>query len=338
VTEKAYGEALAALIVDGLQARHAAGLGGLTVASCDNLAGNGAVLRRLCLHAAAGSPALQNWIGASCRFPHSMVDRIVPATSPDHVRAAAQDLGVQDDTSLGVEAFWEWVIEGPALDPSDAQALASVGVTIASDVAPYEDAKLRMLNASHSAMAFMGAVLGLPCIRNCIAEPPIHAFVHGLMTGEVGPQMRRANWQAYRDALIDRFGNPALDHSVHQIASDSSKKIPQRWPASVLGCMEQGLRFDHLAFASAAWMRYTLGEGEEGQSYALNDPLADSLRSLARQHAGDAAATVEALGTLASIWGDVLPQHAAWKSRVAHWLERIRANGLRQALAEVNAP
>lgn len=98
------------------------------------------------------------------------------------------------------------------------------------------------------------------------------------MTQEVGPQLDRPDWPAYRDALLARFTNPALQHSVHQIATDSSQKIPQRWPPSVLGALRAGLPVDCLAFAAAAWMRYLRGSDEQGQAYAMNDPMVGECR------------------------------------------------------------
>lgn len=339
VTEKAYGVELAALLVRGLSARKAAGLGGLTIASCDNLSHNGDQLKTLCVNAASRvDPSLGEWISSTCRFPNSMVDRIVPAATPERRKMAADMLGVEDQAALGTEAFWEWVIEDNFVDPGDAQALASAGVTVVMDVVPFEEAKLRMLNASHSAMACMGAVAGLAVISDCISEPQIHRFIHDLMTLEVGPQQSRSDWPQYRDALLARFANPALQHSLHQIATDSSQKIPQRWPPSVAGAMQAGLPFERLAFAAASWMRYLRGVNEAGQTYAVNDPMAAQLQALASTHANDASATVQAIGTLKEIWGDDLPVNLPWLARVEHWLRLISGRGVLQALAQLNNP
>jgi fructuronate reductase len=337
VTEKAYGPALADLLVQGLAARHAAALGGLTIACCDNLSHNGDQLRTLCVDAARQtSQALADWVGSSCSFPNSMVDRIVPAASAERLAAASQVLGVADQAALGTEAFWEWVIERRFVDNSDGDALAGVGVTVVDDVAPFEDAKLRLLNGSHSAMACMGAVAGLPVISDCIAQPAIHEFIHGLMTWDVGPQLSRPGVAQYRDALLARFANPQLQHSVHQIASDSSQKIPQRWPPSVLGAISSGQSVERLAFAAAAWMRYVRGSDEAGNSYAMNDPMAAQLQSLALAHVDDTQATVQALGRLPDIWGPALPRNPQWLARVTHWLTQISQLGMLSAVAQLN--
>jgi fructuronate reductase len=225
------------------------------------------------------------------------------------------------------------VLERRFADPSDEQALTSAGVTVVDDVRPFEDAKLRLLNGSHSAMAYIGAVAGLPVIAQCIARPVLHRLVHGLMTQEIGPHLSRRDWPTYRDALLARFANPELKHSVHQIATDGSKKILPRWTPPALDLLQHCQPFDRLAFAAAAWMRYCLAEDEQGQPYAINDPLSDQLQTLARTHAGNAAATVQALGTLTSVWGEVLPRSAPWLAEVTTQLENIRSHGMLKAAA-----
>ena len=338
VTEKGYGPDLAALLVAGLAARRAAGLGGLTIASCDNLQHNGRKLQALCLGAAqSGSASLADWIASACAFPNSMVDRIVPAATAQRLAAAAEALGVADQAALGTEAFWEWVIERRFVDAADGDALAAMGVTVVDDVSPFEEAKLRMLNGSHTAMACIGAVAGWPVISDCVAQPALRQYIHGLMTLEVGPQLERADWVRYRDALLARFANPELRHSVHQIATDSSQKIPQRWPASASACLHGGRPVDRLAFAAAAWMRYLRGQDDLGAPYALNDPAGQELQALALAHADDAQASVQALGTLAAVWGAELSHEPVWLERVGHWLDRINRLGMLAALQDLNA-
>jgi len=338
VTEKGYGPELGQRIVRGLAARQAAGLPGLTIASCDNLAGNGRQLQALCGAAARQqSAALAHWVAGKCAFPNSMVDRIVPAATPQRLAAAREALGLADEAALGTEAFWEWVIERRFADAADASVLESAGVTVVDEVAPFEDAKLRLLNGSHTAMACLGAVAGWPVIGECITQPALRHFIHGLMTQEVGPQLARPDWPAYRDALLARFANPALQHSVHQIATDSSQKIPQRWPPSVLGAQAAGLPVQRLAFAAAGWMRYLRGSDESGQAYLMNDPMAGELQALALAHAGDAAASVQALGRLPAIWGEALPRDQRWLALVTRHLDAIHRLGVLGALARLES-
>ena len=338
VTEKGYTPDLAGLLLDGLVLRQSARLPGLTIASCDNLSNNGTRLRALCLQTAESrqDAALALWVADNCAFPNSMVDRIVPAATPARLQAARDVLGVEDAGALGTEAFWEWVIERRFVDPADADALASVGVTVVDNVHNFEEAKLGMLNGSHSAIAYCGAVAGLPVVADCIREPVIHRFVHTLMTSEVAPHLSRPDWANYRDALLERFANPELRHSVHQIANDGSQKIPQRWVPSIVAQRQAGASVEHLAFCAATWLRFLAGADERGTAYTVNDPMAPALQALARQHAGSASATVQALLTLPGIWGDTLVVDGQWQARVGHWMERIRSHGVMAAMRQLS--
>lgn len=327
VTEKGYTPALAQLILEGLRWRQSQGLEGLTVASCDNLQSNGHRLKAL-LMAQSNNDALRYWIDTHCAFPCSMVDRIVPATHEAIQRAAIEQLGVQDPTALGVEAFWEWVIEDRFVDPADGPLLAAQGVRVTAEVHAYEEAKLRMLNGSHTAMALMGAITGRAHIADCIGHAPIRRFIERLMDREVAPHLARKDWPAYRDALIERFGNPHLRHGVHQIATDSSLKIPQRWPASILAQLRRGGGVDHHALAAAAWLRYGLGVDESGISYEIRDPDADRLRALAADQATAPQTSVRALLSPSSWWGDELAGDAAWIERVGYWHRSILIRGM----------
>jgi fructuronate reductase len=252
-----------------------------------------------------------------------MVDRIVPAATDAVAAAAKEALGMQDECALSTETFWEWVIEDNFVDPSDAALLSKCGVRVTSQVHSYEEAKLRMLNGSHSAMALMGAVTGRAHIADCIGAHHIREFVYRLMTSEVAPHLSRTDWAEYRDALIQRFGNPFLKHSVHQIATDSSQKIPQRWPPSVLGQIAKGKSFEHHALAAAVFLRYTLGVDEKGQAYALNDPQAESLKAIGAAQVATPAACVQALLSREDLWGSELPQSNEWHERVTYWHHQV---------------
>jgi fructuronate reductase len=337
VTEKAYTPALAELLLDGLLLRRKADLPGLTIASCDNLSHNGTRLRALCLETAAarGDASLAHWLGDHCRFPNSMVDRIVPAATPARLAAATQALGLHDNCALGTEAFWEWVIERPAIDAADAALLASAGVKVVDDVAVFEHAKLGLLNGSHSAIAYCGAVAGLPDVASCIGDAGFARFVHDLMGQEIAPHVGRRDWQEYRAALLLRFANPELHHSVHQIANDGSQKISQRWVPSIQAQRRAGASIEHLALAAAAWCRFLRGVDERGQAYAIHDPIAAQLQELARRHAFDNAATTTALLSLPAIWGDTLVSDAIWQQRVTHWLNCIDKLGVLGAMAQL---
>ena len=336
VTEKGYTPALAQLLLDGLRLRQEAGLSGVTIASCDNLQGNGHKLQALVKAATMPQDAdLLGWLDAHCAFPCSMVDRIVPAATPEVMTAAQEALGQTDHCALSTEGFWEWVIEDRLADPADAVLLQSAGVRVTADVHSFEEAKLRMLNGSHSAMALIGAVTGRPFIASCIGVDHIRSFVYRLMSREVSPHLSRSDWADYRDALTARFGNPYLKHSVHQIATDNSQKIPQRWPPSVLGQIAQGASFEHHALAAAIFLRYTLGVDEQGQAYTLNDPQAESLMAMGAAQRSEPEACVRDLLAREDLWGSALPGHALWTARVLHWHQQVLAHGVDAAIQQL---
>jgi fructuronate reductase len=177
-------------------------------------------------------------------------------------------------------------------------------------------------------MALIGAVSGRAHIADCIGAEHIREFVHRLMSQEVAPHLSRTDWAEYRDALIQRFGNPYLKHSVHQIATDSSQKIPQRWPPSVLEQIAIGASYEHHALAAAVFLRYTLGKDEQGQAYALNDPQADSLIAIGSKQATDPHGCVSALLAREDLWGAELVASEAWLARVTHWHDQVLHQGV----------
>jgi len=344
VTEKGYTPALAALLVDALAVRHANTLAGLTIASCDNLSSNGQQLQALCLQAAKSrDSALVHWMQTHCAFPCSMVDRIVPAATAAGVQQASSALGVTDHAALCTEVFWEWVLQNHFADPSDAAALAAHGVLVVDDVTAFEEAKLRMLNASHTLLALAGVVLGQTTIAQTIALPAMHTLVARFMTHCAMPTLTRPHLLDYRAALLARFANPHVQHSVHQVASDSSLKIPLRWlpllHAALLDTAENSTALEPLAFALALWIRYLRGSDDVGQHYTFNDPNADTLQALAQ--APDIQQRITDVLGFAPMWGSALSTHPAWHShllpRMAHWLALMQSQGLKVALDAINA-
>ena len=336
VTEKAYTPELAQLIVQGLQARHARGLPGVTVASCDNLSSNGDQLRALCVNAARAVQAdLAVWVDQLCRFPNSMVDRIVPQSDERVRQAAMQALGVDDQAPLSTEGFWEWAIERSQLEPADAEALARVGVMVVDDVKAFEEAKLRMLNGVHSAIACIGAVVPQNTVRETVSLPWVREFVRGFLD-EVAPVVRRPNTDAYRDALLARFVNPALHHRCHQIAQDGSVKITQRWVPATLALQALGKPTPYLIMATACWARYWLAQDEQGQAYDFNDPYTSELRALVAA-ARDDGDLLDRLLHFEPIWGTELPRTAGWFAAVQRDFAKIRSQGIHAAVSGLAA-
>ncbi|MGN6692002.1 MAG: mannitol dehydrogenase family protein [Sphingopyxis sp.] len=265
------------LVAAGLAARKAAGLPGLTLLSCDNLANNGAVLRRL-MHDYLGAyhPDLSAWFDGECTCPATMVDRIVPATTDADRAAVETALGARDEGAVVTERFSQWVIEDDFAGPRPRWEIA--GAELVADVAPYETAKLRMLNGAHSALAYIGLGKGHEFVHQAIADPEIRSLIEQLMRHEAAPTIDAAPGQdlaAYVDALLDRFANPALHHRLIQIAMDGSQKIPQRWLETLAWHQVRRQRCPSLEAAIAAWIAFLRSD------HPVDDPLAVRLREAA---------------------------------------------------------
>ncbi|CAL1691488.1 Mannitol 2-dehydrogenase [Brevundimonas subvibrioides] len=288
-------------LVAALARRRQRGLPPFTVVSCDNLPQNGARVRSAVLGMAGRiDPALADWIAEAGAFPATMVDRIVPATTPDDVASLAARLGVEDPGMVKTEPFTQWVIEdrfcGPRPD------FAALGVQLTDAVAPWEDAKLRLLNGTHSAIAYLGGLAGHAFVHQVVAEPPFAAFVERLWdeaatTLSPPPGLDVA---AYRRDLMARFRNPALQHRTWQIAMDGSQKLPQRLLATIADRLAAGQRIEALALAVAGWIRWQDGVAETGETHVVDDPLADVLRQ-ALAGTASAADRVRAIAGLSTV-------------------------------------
>ncbi|MSQ56144.1 MAG: hypothetical protein EXR35_01120 [Limnohabitans sp.] len=243
-------------------------------------------------------------------------------------------LGESDQAAIATEPFWEWVIEHRFVDMNDAIVLKSVGVQVVDDVAPFENAKLRMLNATHTALAAMGAVLGLTAMNDCVASQPLRDFGYALMTHEVMPLLSRPRLDTYRDHLSQRFANPSLQHKALQICNDSSQKIPLRWVPSIEKRIQSQQSFQCFAFAAAAWMRFLEGLTQDHIAYAWSDTMREQLQAIAQQHANNSNDCTASLLSIQSIWGSHLPHHTPWLSAVAQHHQCIQQLGLLQALQE----
>jgi fructuronate reductase len=298
ITEKGYHaqpDGAADFIARAAQQRRAAGLAGVTLLSCDNLPANGQALRRVVLQRAqALQPGLDDWITRHCRFPCCMVDRIVPRTTADDRQQVAAALGLDDASPVVGEPFMDWAIEDDFAN--DRPDWAAGGARFVPEAAPFEQLKLRMVNGSHSALAYLGTLAGLQTVDQAVAQPALRAFVDALLRDEVQPTLPPLpglDVDAYRARLLQRFANPALRHRLLQIAMDGSQKVPQRWLATLRDRLAAGQGIGRLALCIAAWTQFLHG----GQP--VDDPMADSLAAHLAQH-GDLLGFEPVFGDLAA--------------------------------------
>ena len=326
------------IIVKALELRHGGGLAPFTVMSCDNLPSNGRtaarIVRRFAELRAGADSALVEYV-QTVRFPSTMVDRIVPATTDADRAAVSAIIGLEDAWPVVTEPFTQWVIEDDF--PSGRPPFERVGAELVEDVEPFELMKLRMLNGSHSTMAYLGYLAGYQYVSQAVADPAMHRMVHGLMTNEVMPTlpMPRQALEAYRDQLLARFANPALNHRTWQIAMDGTQKLPQRLLGTIRDRLAHGQPIERLALGVAAWMRYVTGIDEQGQPIDVKDPHAARLRQIADAAGSDAARLATGLLALPEVFGTDLPSDPAFTGPVTAHLQSLLENGARATLASL---
>jgi fructuronate reductase len=304
-----------------LAERYRAGGASIDVVSCDNTAANGAALRRVIQEFVAASAwrdraAVLGWIGEAVGFPDTIVDRIVPATTDDDRDRAAAALGVRDEMAVVGEPYRQWVLQDAFVAARPPWELD--GALVVPDVAPYQLMKLRLLNGSHSAMAYLGAAAGLTTVADVLAtewgEPLVRAF-----GAEVAPTLPEAGLDAkrYVDDLVARFRNPAMHHLLRQIGSDGSLKIPERWLPALRELRAVGASAPVLEQALAGWVAATGPDPAPG----MTDPAA---AALTRCWADPDPRTVVA-ALLRTVGADDLAEQADLVGSVAARLPALRA-------------
>jgi fructuronate reductase len=323
------------MLVDALARRKAAGTAPFTVMSCDNLPSNGETAKRIVTRFAALRDAdLGRWVEAVA-FPSTMVDRIVPSTTDADRAEVAGLIGAEDAWPIMTEPFTQWVIEDHF--PAGRPALETVGAQLVRDVEPFELMKLRMLNGSHSTMAYLGYLGGYQYIAEVMGDPAYVRLIHGLMTEEAMPtlDMPDTDLGAYRDELLDRFRNPALKHRTWQIAMDGSQKLPQRLLGTIRDRLRTGQPISRLALGVAAWMRYVTGVDEAGNEIDVRDPHALKMHAIAADAGDDPVALYEGLVGLSEVFGTDLASNPAFRDAVTGHLESLFDEGARQTVKTV---
>jgi fructuronate reductase len=316
------------MVVAALARRRATGIAPFTVMSCDNLPANGRTCARIVTRfASLRDPALGIWVAEQAAFPSTMVDRIVPATTDADRDLISGMLGVEDAWPIMTEPFTQWVIEDNFV--AGRPAFERVGAQLVEDVEPFELMKLRMLNGSHSTLAYLGYLAGHQYVAEAVGDPAIRRLIHGLMTQEVMPTlpMARGDLERYRDDLLARFANPALKHRTWQIAMDGSQKLPQRLLGTIRDRLAAGQGIERLALGVAAWMRYVTGIDERGNAIDVKDPLAARLRAIADAASRNSDSLADGLLAVREIFGDDLPRNETFRAAVSGHLASLYGKG-----------
>ncbi len=319
-------------LVAGLAARREAGLPPFTALSCDNLPHNGRLLRDAVLALARTHDAgLADWIERNGAFPQTMVDRIVPATTAADIAAMATRSGMEDEALVKTEPFFQWVIEDRFCGPRP--AFETLGVQLTGDVAPWEEAKLRLLNGAHSGIAYLGGLAGVEFVHEFVANAAGRRFVEALWRESAATLSPPAglDLDRYRAELMARFSNPALQHRTRQIAMDGSQKLPQRLLAPIIARRAQGLSIDKLTLAVAAWMRWQSGTDDRGAPFTVDDPLAP-ITAACLAGLSDPADQVDALLAIEPIFPPAFAADAEVRAALVRHLTTLRDEGARATL------
>jgi fructuronate reductase len=322
------------LLCAALEQRRHAGTAAPTLLCCDNLPHNGATLRNVLQdYAMRVEPRLAEWIAVSVACPCTMVDRIVPATTTADLTAAAAALGMRDEALVKTEPFSQWVIEDRFSGPRP--ALEKVGVQMVADVRPFETAKLRLLNGSHSTLAYVGNLAGYSFVHEAIADPEIRTLIQRLMRDELAPTLQPApglDLPDYQRSLVTRFDNSALPYRLRQIAMDGTQKLPQRLLEPLRIRLQRQLPVTAITFALAAWMRYVVGRTEAGEAYVVDDPIAARLSAIVANSGGSAAPLVAGLLSLTGVFGDELAAHPGLREQLVRQLDALLRQGIRLSI------
>lgn len=317
-------------IVAALKRRRAGGLGPFTVQSCDNLEGNGTVVRQTVISLASLSdPGLAKWIEETCSFPNAMVDCIVPATGPKEI-SLAREFGIDDAAPVTHENFRQWVIEDnfcagrPDWDRS--------GATFSDNVHGYEAMKIRILNAGHQFIATPGEILSIETVAGCMEHPLIRAFFRKLQQTEVLPHTHPVPDMTplgYLETVERRFSNTAIEDTTRRIAFDGSSRHTGFVLPTIRDGLASGVSVEGLALAEALWARMCEGTREDGSIVEPNDPHWEGLTAAAKE----ARERPQAWLRQRRFYGDLVDA-PAFAEPFEGWLKMIWSQGSNAAMRQ----
>jgi len=313
------------LLALGLEQRRLAGSGPISILSCDNLSGNGQITEQVVRAMAEQlNPELAAWLTDNVSFPSSMVDRIVPQTSAAELDAFEATAGYRDNALICGEPFSQWVIEDnfrgqrPAWDTAGAQ--------FTDKVAPFEQAKLRLLNATHSALAYLGLLADHSYVHQALSEPAIARFVSLLLDDEITSEVdcpAGMDIAAYKASLLDRFANDAVPYKTLQVAGDGSQKLPQRIFPTLTARLRKQKPAPLLCTVVAAWIQCLAGKSNSRAAITVNDPATPEIAQLATKYP-NALELTQAIARQTSYFGE-LSNDSEFLSQLSQVLTTLRS-------------
>ncbi|SHF68969.1 fructuronate reductase [Marinomonas polaris DSM 16579] len=335
------------ILVEALYRRKELNLPPFTILSCDNMPNNGSLTRRaVCELASHRSAEFAQWIEDNVAFPSSMVDRIVPAMSDASRERLQKELNCHDQNAVMCEAFSQWVVEDNF--PQGRPDWEHDGVQMVKDVHPFETMKLRLLNGSHSLLAYVGLAAKYKTVAQAVADEKFASLIRHYMSVEAAPTLdlpQEVQVQTYIESLVSRFANDSLQHQLSQIAMDGSQKIPQRWLSGAeellanKGANKSADKADLAATALgvAAWLFYVRGEDLEGNQHKVDDPMAQTLKELHSRCADlsylDSGSLVHEALKLNDIFSTKLSQNEIFSHAVLNAYQTIISSGVVECLS-----
>lgn len=333
-------------IVRGLQHRSRTHAEPVTILSCDNLADNGHHTQRLVREFASRLPSAEAvdtlaFIDACTSFPSSMVDRIVPATTDHYRRLVTAQRGYTDRIPVPAEPFTMWIVEDNFI--AGRPAWEAGGAVFSDEVAGYEQLKVRLLNGTHSLIAYLGALSGAVTIPESVSHTHIELAARSVLRNEYLPSVSvpaGVDAAAYEEQLFSRWRNTALGHRTSQVGSDGSVKLRQRIPLPALRMLDDGRMPQLLALTTAAYLSCIAplaGFDPGPQAEAMEDPA----RGLLARLAAGARSGHELAGKVLGdhhLLGEALAERGEFLERTGEFIDIIRSAGPLAAIAEASAP
>ncbi|NOD47183.1 MULTISPECIES: mannitol dehydrogenase family protein [unclassified Ruegeria] len=317
-------------MVAALRQRRVKGITPFTALSCDNLQGNGTILRNCVVGLARMSdPDLADWIDQNGAFPNSMVDSIVPATT-EQVVSQCRALGIDDRAPVSHENFRQWVIEDDFC--AGRPPLEQVGVTLTHNVHSYETMKLRILNGGHQLLANVGEILNVPTISDCMQDSDILAFFGKVQSEEILPHVDAVpgtTAKEYLELVETRFANTAIHDTTRRVAFDGSARHPGFLLPSLRDALASGSSVNGLALAEAFWCRMCAGVREDGSEIVPNDPQWQNLQKTALASRSDPECWLQQ----AQYYGEI-GRNTRFADAFTSTVSEIWQNGSRAVLSE----
>jgi mannitol 2-dehydrogenase len=321
-------------LTQAMKLRMQRGNSGCTIQSCDNIQGNGDVAKKALLnYVEKAEPELLSWIEENVSFPNAMVDRITPVTVATDIVKLQDEFLIDDQWPVVCEPFIQWVIEDDFI--AGRPEWEKVGAQFVENVVPFENMKLRLLNAGHSVLGMLGALHGYKTIDEAARDEDFKVFLRAFMDNEASPTLGNfgdIDLEKYKDSLIERFQNIYIKDLISRICLESSAKFPIFILPTVKAQLQNGGDFSRAAFVVAAWCKYNDGVDENGNTYTVEDAMSNELIRAATLSHQNPIRFLE----IESIFGD-LAKNPVFVSAFISSLELLRSKKVKECVKEINS-